>query len=41
MANDVIYDNLGILSLPPQVQQTNDTVSPATVSDLGVQLHAH
>ena len=29
MANDVIYDNLGILSLPPQVQQTNDTVSPS------------
>ena len=29
MANDVLYDNLGILSLPPQVQQTNDTVSPA------------
>ncbi len=29
MANDVIYDNLGILSLPPEVQQTNDTVSPA------------
>jgi hypothetical protein len=28
MANDVIYDNLGILSLPPQVQQTNDTVAP-------------
>ena len=28
MANDVIYDNLGILSLPPQVQQTNDTVQP-------------
>ena len=26
MANDVIYDNLGILSLPPQVQQTCDTV---------------
>jgi hypothetical protein len=30
MANDVIYDNLGILSSPPQVQQTNDTQSPAT-----------
>ena len=30
MANDVLYDNLGILSLPPQVQQTNDTVSPAS-----------
>jgi len=30
MANDVIYDNLGILSLPPQVQQTNDTVAPGT-----------
>ncbi len=29
MANDVLYDNLGILSLPPQVQQTNDTVSPS------------
>ncbi len=29
MANDVLYDNLGILSQPPQVQQTNDTVSPA------------
>ena len=29
MANDVIYDNLGILSLPPQVQQTCDTVSPS------------
>jgi hypothetical protein len=29
MANDVIYDNDGILSLPPQVQQTNDTVSPS------------
>jgi hypothetical protein len=29
MANDVIYDNLGILSLPPQVQQTNDTQSPS------------
>ena len=24
MANDVLYDNLGILSLPPQVQQTCD-----------------
>ncbi len=30
MANDVLYDNLGILSLPPQVQQTNDTVAPGT-----------
>jgi Carboxypeptidase regulatory-like domain/TonB dependent receptor len=29
MANDVLYDNLGILSLPPQVQQTNDTQSPS------------
>ena len=29
MANDVLYDNLGILSLPPQVQQTNDTASPS------------
>ena len=26
MANDVLYDNLGILSLPPQVQQTCDVV---------------
>ena len=28
MANDVLYDNLGILSLPPQVQQTCDIGSP-------------
>jgi hypothetical protein len=28
MANDVIYDNLGILSLPPQVNQTCDTGQP-------------
>ncbi len=28
MSNDVIYDNLGILSLPPQVQQTCDTQGP-------------
>ena len=28
MANDVLYDNLGILSLPPQVQQTCDTTAP-------------
>ncbi len=28
MASDVIYDNLGILSLPPQVQQTCDTQAP-------------
>jgi hypothetical protein len=27
MANDVLYDNLGILSLPPQVQQTCDVVN--------------
>ncbi len=30
MANDVLYDNLGILSLPPQVQQTCDTTAPGT-----------
>ncbi len=32
MANDVLFDNLGILSLPPQVQQTCDssnTMSPS------------
>jgi Carboxypeptidase regulatory-like domain/TonB dependent receptor-like, beta-barrel len=28
MANDVIYDNLGLLSQPPQVQQTCDTQAP-------------
>ena len=28
MANDVLFDNLGILSLPPQVQQTCDTQAP-------------
>ncbi len=28
MADDVIYDNLGILSLPPQVQQTCDADGP-------------
>ena len=28
MANDVLFDNLGILSLPPQVQQTCDTLPP-------------
>jgi len=27
MANDVIYDNLGLLSQPPQVQQTCDTTN--------------
>ena len=30
MANDVLYDNLGILSLPPQVQQTCDVVDTGT-----------
>ena len=30
MANDVIYDNDNILTLPPQVQQTCDTTSPGT-----------
>ncbi len=28
MANDILFDNLGILSLPPQVQQTCDTTGP-------------
>jgi len=28
MANDVLYDNLGILSAPPQLQQTCDVVDP-------------
>jgi Carboxypeptidase regulatory-like domain len=28
MANDVLFDNLGILSLPPQVSQTCDTLPP-------------
>ncbi len=30
MANDVSFDNLNILSLPPQVQQTCDTTAPGT-----------
>ncbi len=30
MANDVIYDNDNILTLPPQVQQTCDTTSPGS-----------
>ena len=30
MANDVLYDNLGILSAPPQLQQTCDVVDPGT-----------
>jgi hypothetical protein len=30
MANDVIYDNDNILSLPPQVQQTCDTTAPGS-----------
>src|SRR5262249_53811260 len=30
MANDVLFDNLGVLSLPPQVQQTCDTTAPGT-----------
>jgi TonB dependent receptor len=30
MANDVLFDNLGILSLPPQVQQTCDVGAPGT-----------
>jgi Carboxypeptidase regulatory-like domain len=30
MANDVIYDNANILSLPPQVQQTCDTTAPGS-----------
>ena len=30
MANDVLFDNLGILSLPPQVQQTCDGVAGKT-----------
>jgi hypothetical protein len=29
MAVDVLYDNLGILSAPPQVQQTCDVGSPS------------
>ncbi len=28
MANDVLFDNLGILSLPPEVSQTCDTLPP-------------
>ena len=28
MANDVLFDNLTITSLPPQVQQTCDTQAP-------------
>jgi len=45
MANDVIYDNLGILSLPPQLQQTNDTVefgscvAPCPYSENGFLAH--
>jgi hypothetical protein len=31
MANDVLYDNLGILSAPPQLQQTCDVVNPGQV----------
>jgi hypothetical protein len=30
MANDVLFDNLGLLSLPPQVQQTCTTQDPGT-----------
>ena len=30
MASDVLYDNLGILSMPPQVQQTCDGGLPGT-----------
>ena len=32
MANDVLFDNLGILSLPPQVQQTCNTSQPMSPS---------
>jgi len=35
MANDVLYDNLGILSLPPQVQQTCDADGPTAVQTSG------
>ncbi len=41
MANDVLYDNLGILSLPPQVQQTCDTQSPSQCLTTQLQLLAH
>jgi hypothetical protein len=35
MANDVLYDNLGILSLPPQVQQTCDSGGPTATQTSG------
>ena len=35
MANDVIYDNLGLLSQPPQVQQTCDTQAPGAGGQTG------
>jgi len=33
MANDVLFDNLGLLSLPPQVQQTCDTLPVSVGND--------
>ena len=33
MANDVLFDNLGILSLPPQVSQTCDTLTVTAQND--------
>jgi len=33
MANDILFDNLGILSLPPQVSQTCDTLTVSAQND--------